>query len=42
MDKENLMEQLHLRYATLGINSDTQNMELGVLRCAVHCCVQSV
>lgn len=28
MDQENLMEQLHLRYATLGINSDTPNMEL--------------
>ena len=28
MDHENLMEQLHLRYAALGINSDTPNMEL--------------
>jgi len=28
MDQENLMEQLHLRYAALGINSDTLNMEL--------------
>lgn len=28
MDQENLMEQLHLRYAALGINSDALIMEL--------------